>query len=172
MNKNDALNIIDAKAGMLCAASDEIWGLAELSLQEYGSEKLYEQLLIKEGFSVRHGLCSIETAVTGTYGSGHPVIGILAEYDALSGLSQQGGATVEKPVPGNPNGHGCGHNLLGAGALGAAIAIKEYLKATGKSGTVIFYGCPGEEGGAAKAFSPAKTNGPSLTPRSHGTPTT
>ena len=57
MNKNDALNIIDAKAGMLCAASDEIWGLAELSLQEYGSEKLYEQLLIKEGFSVRHGLC-------------------------------------------------------------------------------------------------------------------
>lgn len=152
MNKNDALNIIDAKAGMLCAASDEIWGLAELSLQEYGSEKLYEQLLIKEGFSVRHGLCSIETAVTGTYGSGHPVIGILAEYDALSGLSQQGGATVEKPVPGNPNGHGCGHNLLGAGALGAAIAIKEYLKATGKSGTVIFYGCPGEEGGAAKAF--------------------
>lgn len=152
MNKNDALNIIDAKAGMLCAASDEIWGLAELSLQEYGSEKLYEQLLIKEGFSVRHGLCSIETAVTGTYGSGHPVIGILAEYDALSGLSQQGGATVEKSVPGNPNGHGCGHNLLGAGALGAAIAIKEYLKFTGKSGTVIFYGCPGEEGGAAKAF--------------------
>ncbi len=152
MNKNDALNIIDAKAGMLCAASDEIWGLAELSLQEYGSEKLYEQFLIKEGFSVRHGLCSIETAVTGTYGSGHPVIGILAEYDALSGLSQQGGATVEKPVPGNPNGHGCGHNLLGAGALGAAIAIKEYLKFTGKSGTVIFYGCPGEEGGAAKAF--------------------
>ena len=59
---------------------------------------------------------------------------------------------MEKPVPGNPNGHGCGHNLLGAGALGAAIAIKEYLKFTGKSGTVIFYGCPGEEGGAAKAF--------------------
>ena len=99
MNKNDALNIIDAKAGMLCAASDEIWGLAELSLQEYGSEKLYEQLLIKEGFSVRHGLCSIETAVTGTYGSGHPVIGILAEYDALSGLSQQGGA-VHAPFKG------------------------------------------------------------------------
>lgn len=152
MNKNDALNIIDAKAGMLCAASDEIWGLAELSLQEYGSEKLYEHLLIKEGFSVRHGLCSIETAVTGTYGSGHPVIGILAEYDALSGLSQQGGATEEKPVPGNANGHGCGHNLLGAGALAAAIGVKAWLEQTGCPGTVTLYGCPGEEGGAAKAF--------------------
>ena len=101
---------------------------------------------------MRHGLCSIETAVTGTYGSGHPVIGILAEYDALSGLSQQGGATVEKPVPGNPNGHGCGHNLLGAGALAAAIGVKTWLEQTGCPGTVTLYGCPGEEGGAAKAF--------------------
>ncbi len=152
MNKQEALKLIDTKADMLSAASDKIWGLAELSLQEYKSEETYEELLKKEGFAVQHGLCGIETAVTGTYGSGHPIIGILAEYDALSGLSQQGGKTEKQPEANMVNGHGCGHNLLGVGALGAAIAVKEYLKATGKEGTVIFYGCPGEEGGAAKAF--------------------
>ena len=98
------------------------------------------------------GLGGIATAFCGRFGEGRPVIGILGEYDALSGLSQAADCAEQKPlVPGGP-GHGCGHNMLGAGALGAAFAVKDYLESTGRSGTVIFFGCPGEEGGAGKAF--------------------
>jgi len=86
------------------------------------------------------------------FGKGRPVIGILGEFDALSGLSQKAGATEPCPLVDGGNGHGCGHNLLGAGALAAAVAVKQYLQSTGKEGTVIFFGCPGEEGGAGKAF--------------------
>ena len=98
------------------------------------------------------GICGIPTAFSASFGSGRPVIGILAEYDALSGLSQKGGALErEEAVPGGC-GHGCGHNLLGAGALAAALGVKDYLERTKRPGTVVLYGCPGEEGGAAKAF--------------------
>ena len=96
--------------------------------------------------------CGIETAFCGSYGHGAPVIGILGEFDALSSLSQTAGKTEpDALVPGGA-GHGCGHNLLGAGSLAAAAAVKHYLEQTGKSGTVIFYGCPGEEGGSGKAY--------------------
>ena len=101
---------------------------------------------------MQKNLCGVETAFSGSYGSGHPVIGILGEFDALSGLSQQSGVAEAQSVTPGGNGHGCGHNLLGAGSLAAAAAVKEYLAASGKSGTVVFFGCPGEEGGAAKAY--------------------
>ena len=94
----------------------------------------------------------MKTAFCGKYGSGRPVIGILGEFDALSGLSQAAGCSEHKPLVEGAPGHGCGHNMLGAGALGAAFAVKDYLEKSGKPGTVIFYGCPGEEGGAGKAF--------------------
>ena len=101
---------------------------------------------------MKKGVCGISTAFTASFGSGRPHIGILAEYDALSGLSQKAGSlTQEELVPGG-YGHGCGHNLLGAGALAAALGIKAYLEQAGVPGTVTLYGCPGEEGGAAKAF--------------------
>ena len=80
------------------------------------------------------------------------MIGILGEFDALSGLSQEAGSTEAKPLIPGGNGHGCGHNLLGVGSLAAACAVKEWLEKTGRPGTVIFFGCPGEEGGAGKAF--------------------
>lgn len=150
--KKNAIEFIDAKAELICNVADQIWDYAELSLQEEKSAKLYCEVLEKEGFRVEKGICNIATAFSAAYGSGRPVIGILAEYDALSGLSQEAGSlTRQERVPGGC-GHGCGHNLLGAGAFAAALGIKAYLEASGQAGTVILYGCPGEEGGAAKAF--------------------
>ena len=116
------------------------------------SAALYCRVLEQEGFQVEKDVCGISTAFTASFGSGRPHIGILAEYDALSGLSQKAGSlTQEELVPGG-YGHGCGHNLLGAGALAAALGVKAYLEQAGVPGTVTLYGCPGEEGGAAKAF--------------------
>lgn len=104
------------------------------------------------GFSVHKGLAGMDTAFSGTWGSGHPIIGFMGEFDALSGLSQVAGTGEQKPIVAGAPGHGCGHNMLGAGALAAAYATKCYLQKTGKSGTVIYYGCPAEEGGSGKTF--------------------
>ncbi len=150
-DKSKYLDVIDQQAALFTDVSDKIWEYAELSLMEFQSAKLYCDVLTKEGFSVETPVAGIETAFKATYGSGKPVIGILAEYDALSGLSQQAGVAERKELVPNGSGHGCGHNMLGAGSLAAAFAVKKYLE-DGNSGTVIFYGCPGEEGGAAKAF--------------------
>ena len=132
--------------------ADQIWEYAELSLQEVQSAALYVRVLRQEGFAVEEGICGIPTAFSASFGTGRPVIGILAEYDALSGLSQQGGCPVRRELTPGGTGHGCGHHLLGAGALAAALGVKHYLQQTGRPGTVVLYGCPGEEGGAAKAF--------------------
>lgn len=152
VNKQKYLDVIDQNASVFTDVSDKIWEYAELSLMEYKSAKLYCEVLEKEGFTVETPVAGIETAFKAIYGSGHPVIGILAEYDALTGLSQEGGATERKEVVPNGCGHGCGHNMLGAGSMAAAFAVKKYLEETKTPGTVIFYGCPGEEGGASKAF--------------------
>lgn len=132
--------------------SDEIWGYAELSLYEHKSCAAYVKALTAAGFTVESPYCELDTAFLASYGSGKPTIAILAEYDALSGLSQKGCQAVREAEDGMTSGHGCGHNLLGAGAFAAAYAVKEYLKTTGKSGTVLLYGCPGEEGGASKTW--------------------
>lgn len=147
-----AIAAVDAKADLVTGVADQIWEYAELSLQEEKSAALYCDVLRKEGFHVEAGICNIPTAFSASYGSGRPMIGILAEYDALSGLSQKGGALEREALVPGGCGHGCGHNLLGAGAFAAALGVKAYLEATGKPGTVILYGCPGEEGGASKAF--------------------
>ena len=151
-NKQAAIAAIEAKSDTVFRVSDAVWEYAELSLQEEKSAACYSEVLKAEGFQVESGICGIPTAFSASFGSGRPVIGILAEYDALSGLSQKGGALErEEAVPGGC-GHGCGHNLLGAGALAAALGVKDYLERTKRPGTVVLYGCPGEEGGAAKAF--------------------
>ena len=142
---------VDAREEALAALSKEIWGYAELGLKEVQSSKAIAAYLEKEGFKVQLGVGSIPTAICAEYGSGHPVIGVLAEFDALSGLSQEGGVT-EKRTAGGACGHGCGHNLLGTASLGAAIAIKRFLETQKCPGTVILFGCPGEEGGSGKAF--------------------
>ena len=152
MDKQKLYEIVESKAGTITTLSDKIWEYAELSLLEYKSTAAYVALLKEEGFTVEENLCGIPTAFSGSYGSGKPVIGILGEYDALSGLSQAPGVAEKQPLVEGGCGQGCGHNLLGAGAIGAAIAVKEAIAAGELSGTVIFYGCPGEEGCAGKTF--------------------
>ena len=147
--KQAAIAAVEEKAAVIADVADSVWSYAELSLQEEKSAAKYCEVLEKEGFAVEKGICRIPTAFSASYGSGRPVIGILAEYDALSGLSQKAGSLErEELVPGGC-GHGCGHNLLGAGALAAALGVKAYLERTGTPGTVVLSGCPGEEGGAA-----------------------
>ena len=151
-NKQAVLNLLEEKKSYFTAIADAIWEDPELSLKEYNAAALYCEKLRELGFTVTEGLCGIKTAFCGSYGSGKPVIGILGEYDALSGLSQKAGVTEAAPLIPGGSGHGCGHNLLGAGSLAAAYAVKCWLEQTGAPGTVIFYGCPGEEGGAGKAY--------------------
>lgn len=150
--KKAALDTIEENKELIASVADQIWEYAELSLQEARSAALYCKMLKELGFAVEEGVCSISTAFVASYGSGRPIIGILAEYDALSGLSQLGGSIKKQELTPGGTGHGCGHNLLGAGALAAALGIKHYLQQSGAPGTVVLYGCPGEEGGAAKAF--------------------
>ncbi|MEA5049859.1 MAG: amidohydrolase [Oscillospiraceae bacterium] len=145
---------VDARAPAACALARKIWGYAELAYQETQSAGALESALEAEGFSVEKGIAGIGTAFTATYvcGSGKPVVGILAEYDALDGLSQQAACTDKRPVCDGAPGHGCGHNLLGAGSFAAACAVRDYLAAEKKDGTVIFFGCPAEEGAGSKQF--------------------
>ena len=150
--KQAAVAAIEKKADLVAQVADEIWSFAELSLQEEQSADLYCRVLEQEGFKVERGICNIPTAFSAFYGSGRPIIGLLAEYDALSGLSQKGGSLTREELVSGGCGHGCGHNLLGAGAMAAALGVKAYLEAAKIPGTVVLYGCPGEEGGAAKAF--------------------
>ena len=150
--KQTAINEIEKKKDLIRETADHIWSHPELSLQEDQSAAYYCDILEKEGFQVERGICGIRTAFAASFGQGSPRIGILAEYDALSGLSQEAGILEQKEIVPGGCGHGCGHNLLGAGAFGAVLGVKAYLEETGREGTVILFGCPGEEGGAAKAF--------------------
>lgn len=132
--------------------SDEIWDNPELKFNEHVSSQVLIKQLEREGFSIVKGVGKMETAFVASYGSGHPYIGYLGEYDALDGLSQVENSTEEKKREHFRTGHGCGHHLLGVGSLAAAVALKEYMKEHNIVGTVKYYGCPGEEGGSGKAF--------------------
>jgi len=129
----------------------QIWEYAEVGYKENKSAALHVQNLKAAGFTVETGVAEIPTAFVATYGSGSPVIGILAEYDALPGLSQT--AIPEKnPIAGKNAGHGCGHHLFGTASVSAGIAIKELIASGKLKGTVKVYGCPAEEGGSGKVF--------------------
>ena len=129
--KKAALAAIDEKKELVAEVADAIWDYAELSMQEVKSAALFVKVLKAEGFQVEEGICGIPTAFSASFGSGGPVIGLLAEYDALSGLSQAAGSTAYHELVKGGSGHGCGHNLLGAGAMAAAIGLKHYLTQTG-----------------------------------------
>ena len=144
MDKREVYGIIDAAGEELAALSDTIWGYAELAFRETRSAGALADALEREGFQVERGIAGIETAFLGRYGSGRPVIGILGEFDALSGLSQKAGTAVREALEPGGAGHGCGHNMFGVGSLAAAIGVKRYLESTGRSGTVVYYGTPGE----------------------------
>ena len=132
--------------------SSEIWRLAEMRFQEFQSVALLAAELEAEGFTVTKNLADIPTAFMGSYGEKGPVIAILGEFDALAGMSQRGGVAEKAPLVQGGTGHGCGHNLLGAASLAAAIAVKRMLQRKGLPGIIRYYGCPGEEGGSGKAF--------------------
>lgn len=129
----------------------QIWDFSELGYKEQKSSALLQELLRNNGFAIESGVAGIPTAFVATYGSGQPVIGILAEYDALPGLSQQ--AIPEKqPVAGRESGHGCGHNLFGTASVAAGIEIKKLIEQKKINGTIKVYGCPAEEGGSGKVY--------------------
>ena len=153
MNRKEfVLNAVSRKQDLVVEVSDRIFDFAETGFHEFETAKLYQQVLEKEGFAVEMGIAGMPTAFKAAYGSGKPVVGFLAEYDALSGLSQKADCPVQEPVREGGAGHGCGHNLLGAGCYAAAVALKDYLIKEKKDGTVIFFGCPAEEGAGSKQF--------------------
>lgn len=129
----------------------QIWNFAEVGYKEVKSSALHQQTLKDAGFDVQAGVAGIPTAFVATYGTGKPVIGILAEYDALPGLAQT--ASPEKnAIPGKDAGHGCGHHLFGTASVAAGIEIKRLIEAKKLSGTIKVFGCPAEEGGSGKVY--------------------
>ena len=146
--------LIADKADVTKRLASEIWSYAELSYEETKSAGALMEALKAEGFAIQDNIADIPTAFTATYsvGSGKPVMGLLAEYDALDGLSQKAASATEEPVVAGGAGHGCGHNLIGAGAFAAAVALKDYMAEHKVDGTVIFFGCPAEEGAGSKQF--------------------
>ncbi len=149
--KRAAVASVKAHAPELIGMSDQIWAYAETALREHKSSKLLADYAESHGFTVTRGVSGMPTAFIARYGTGRPVIGIMGEYDALPGVSQK--AIAEKsPLVEDGAGHGCGHNLFGAGSLGAALAIKELIAAGKLQGTIIFFGTPAEEAVGGKTY--------------------
>ena len=142
---------IEARSDHYGSVARQIWEWAEVGYQEEKSSELLKGELEAAGFSVESGVADMPTAFLASYGSGGPVIGILAEYDALPGISQDA-VPVRSPIIIGGAGHACGHHLFGAGSVAAAIAVKEWLEETGHEGTIRLYGTPAEEGGAGKVY--------------------
>jgi aminobenzoyl-glutamate utilization protein B len=149
--KTAALSWLDSNASTLAKVNRNIWGWAETGLEEVQSSKELQDLLTANGFTVDAGVAGMPTAFVATFGSGTPVIGILAEYDALPGLSQD--ASPERSSrAGVMAGHGCGHSVFGTGSTGAAIAIKQAIASGTIKGTIKLFGTPAEETGIGKTY--------------------
>ena len=149
--KRAAVSSVISHAQELIGMSDQIWAYAETALREHQSSKLLADYAEAHGFAVTRGVSGMPTAFIARYGTGRPVVGIMGEYDALPGVSQK--ATAEKgPLVEGAAGHGCGHNLFGAGSLGAALAIKELIAAGKLKGTIAFFGTPAEEAVGGKTY--------------------
>ena len=134
------------------ALAKKVWSTPETCYAEKLSMSAHVEELKYHEFSVKTGIANIPTAVLGEYGTGGPIIAFLGEYDALAGLSQKADQFHQVPVEKGGNGHGCGHNLLGSASMQAAVALKNWLLFSNLPGVVRYYGCPAEEGGAAKTF--------------------
>lgn len=147
----DAIAFIDANADRTARVAQSLWDYAELGYLETRSTDLLQSELAAAGFRIDKGIADIPTAFVAEWGEGGPVIAILAEMDALPGINQSGSA-IREMVEGKHAGHACGHNLFGAGSLTAAIAVKEWLEATGTPGRIRLYGTPAEEGGSGKVY--------------------
>lgn len=150
--KNRIKELIEQKKDVFTDISDRIWEFAEIRFTLKKSADLLCRTMEKEGFRITRGFGGMEDAFIAEYGQGSPVIGILAEYDALANMSQQSCVAAPCPIKTGGRGHGCGHNLLGAGAAAGAAGIKDYMEENKLSGTIRLFGCPAEESGYGKAF--------------------
>ena len=150
-NKTEILARLDAGKATYEDIALKIWTYAEVGFHEVKSSALLQQQLAGAGFTVQAGVADIPTAFVASFGSGHPIIAVLGEFDALPGVSQT--ADPERtPRPDVTAGHACGHHLFGTASTEAAIAVKEWMKATAQKGTLRFYGTPAEEGGSGKVY--------------------
>ena len=147
---NVAIDWLNSKFETYDKIQKQIHEYAEPGFMEYKSSELFIQHLEEHGFKVERGVAGMPTAFVATFGSGKPVMAVLAEYDALPGLSQDA-SPRNCPIVEGGYGHGCGHNLIGTAALSAAVAVSKWL-AEGHQGTIRLYGCPAEEGGSGKIY--------------------
>jgi aminobenzoyl-glutamate utilization protein B len=151
-NRSDIWRGVDAIKPRFVELADRVWAMPEVCYTEARSSAEHLAELRHQGFRITENVAGIPTALMGEWGAGGPVIAFLGEYDALPGLSQEAGVAEPRPIEVGGHGHGCGHNLLGSAALLAATAVKDWLAANKVPGRVRYYGCPAEEGGAAKTF--------------------
>ncbi len=153
MNKVEWISqFIESRADKFIEIQNEIWDFAEIRFKETKSASLLMKTLEDSGFTVEKPIDYLKTAFKATFGQGKPVIGLLAEYDALSGLSQCADEMILSKRIGHDNGHGCGHQILGSAVVTGAIALKAYMETHNLSGQIVVFGCPGEEGGSGKTF--------------------
>ena len=152
MNEHPVWNYIDQNADRFFTLADNVWNTPETCYAEKSSVEFHRNELSYQGFKITENVAGIPTAIMGEAGSGGPVIAILGEFDALAGLSQVADLPEQKALISGGNGHGCGHNMLGSASFLAAVAVRDWLKETGTAGTIRYYGCPAEEGGAGKTF--------------------
>jgi len=152
MNQHPVWPHVEAAQARFRALADAVWATPETCYREARSVAAHAAELKHQGFRVSENAAGIPTAVVGEWGEDGPVIAFLGEYDALANLSQVADLPQQKPIEAGANGHGCGHNMLGSAAMLAAVAMRDWLKQTGKPGRVRYYGCPAEEGGAGKTF--------------------
>jgi aminobenzoyl-glutamate utilization protein B len=143
MSKETLFDLIDKNQDALKSMALNIWNYAEGPYKEEKSSKLQRQYLEKQGFKIID-VPNIKTAFIAEYGEGKPILAILGEYDALPGMAQKVSSKREA-IEGEAYGHGCGHNLLGTGGVGAAEALKEMMIKENLKGTIRYYGCPAEE---------------------------
>ncbi|MEZ4416424.1 MAG: amidohydrolase [Gemmatimonadota bacterium] len=149
--REEVIAALDARADHITGVAMRIWDLAEVGFLETESSGLLQGELAEAGFQVETGVAGMPTAFVATWGAGSPVIGILAEFDALPGINQDA-VPNRQPIEGKAAGHACGHHLFGTASTHAAIAAKEWLEATGTTGTIRLYGTPAEEGGSGKVY--------------------
>lgn len=161
MDYQKIIHAINQYQKKLCQLSDEIWHKPELKFEEHFASELLANFLESEGFEIVKPLADLPTAFSASFSSNvsenSPTIGILGEYDALPTMSQKANIARPDAIEENGPGHGCGHNMLGVGAVAAALATRDFLKETNTPGTVVFFGCPAEEGGGGKVV--MKKNG-------------
>ncbi|MBT1700857.1 amidohydrolase [Fulvivirgaceae bacterium PWU4] len=149
--KEDIIKVIDSKYDVYASMAHKIWEFAEVGYQEEKSSAILQKELAKEGFKIEAGVAGMPTAFIASYGQGKPVIGVLGEFDALPGISQEAVPEL-KPIAGKEAGHACGHHLFGTASAAAAIAVKNWMIKNKIAGTLRFYGTPAEEGGSGKVY--------------------